>query len=74
LEADLRIKKMYFYDQVNEECNYFTFERDNGSGPVRIGTQLKPNQDIYSLMFASHFKMSIVDKNRWKAKLAAEAI
>jgi len=47
--------------------------RDEGLGPVNIDTQIVPDKDIYTLLFASCFRTEIIDKNRWEAKIKKEA-
>lgn len=44
-------------------------KRDKGSGTVRINTTLKPNQDIYALLFGTSFKLSAIDLHRLKSQL-----
>jgi len=39
----------------NNEESYETKKRGSEEGKVRIGTILKPSEDIYSLMLASNF-------------------
>lgn len=59
----------YFPSEANERLIYAVFVRDVGSGPIRLGTSLQPNQDIYALLLASNFRLSIIDKHRWEYKL-----
>lgn len=46
-----------------------SMKRENGQGPVRINTQLQPNEDIYALLFATSFKLEAIDLHRLKSKL-----
>lgn len=34
---------------------------------------MKPNPDIYALVFASFFKLEIIDKHRWDSKVKDDA-
>lgn len=64
----------YFPGEAKNDCVYSTVKRDNGSGPLRLGTILAPNPDIYSLLIAANFRTDIVDRHRWDAKMADDAI
>jgi len=55
----------YFPDEVQNFEVYTEKKREDGSGPLRIGTFLQTNEDIYALLFASHFRTDVIDMNRW---------
>ena len=60
----------------NEARKYEKFlysKRDDGLGPINIGTQLVLDKDIYNLLFTSCFRSEIIELNRWKAKIKQEA-
>lgn len=57
---------LYFPKEAREHTIYAIYERDWGSGPIRLGTTMMPNQDIYALVFAANFRLDVIDKHRWE--------
>ena len=65
-EAECNIKSDFFQKESRDSCIYVVKKRDEGAGPLRIGNVQEVSEDIYALMFAASFRISAIDKHRWK--------
>ena len=74
MTATMNVKMNYFPGDARDDKIYNIEKRDYGSGPLRLGTVLSPNPDIYALLLAAQFKTELVDRHRWEAKMADDAI
>ena len=48
-------------------------KRKEGSGRIKLDTVMKPNEDIYALVFASYFRLETIDRHRWDNKVNEDA-
>lgn len=53
--------------------NFKLTRRKEGSGIIKLDTIMKPNEDIYALIFASYFRLEAIDKHRWDKKVKDDA-
>lgn len=51
----------YFYNSAQQLRDYRRTNRVYKEGPKSLNTALTPQQDIYSLLFASSFKKDLYD-------------
>jgi hypothetical protein len=64
----------YFPEEAEMLFDYTKHHRQPGQGPLRLGQPLQANEDIYALLFASCFKLEIIDLHRWEAEKNEEAV
>lgn len=71
IEANL--KKIYFPQDAFDETEYTKSIRNEGAGPVRIDEPLTLQPSIYALLFASNFKICLIENIKDQADKDAAA-